>query len=50
MPAPFPDAPDVMVIQPALGVAVHGQPAWAVTVKLPLPPAAATLWPVGAIV
>ena len=41
MPLPLPDAPAVTVIQPALLTADHVQPAPAVTVMLPAPPAAA---------
>jgi hypothetical protein len=37
---PVPVAPDLMLIQFALSVAVHGQPSPAVTVTLPLVPRA----------
>ena len=48
---PFPDpvAPLVIVIHAALLVAVHAQPVAALTVLLPVPPAAVNAWPVGAI-
>ena len=47
---PLPVAPAVMVIQAALLVAVHAQPVAAVTVTVPVPPAAATLADAGEIV
>ena len=49
VPLPLPLAPDVIVIHGALLVAVHAQPAAAVTATLPVPPAGATLALVGAI-
>ena len=42
-PLPLPLAPDVIVIQPALLVAVHAQPAPAVTPTLNAPPAETTV-------
>src|SRR5205814_4556552 len=50
LPLPEPDAPVVTVIHVALLTAVHAQPVGAVTVVLPVPPAAATDWLVGEIV
>jgi hypothetical protein len=47
VPLPSPLLPEVMVIQPALLTAVQSQPAPAVTVALPLPALAVTLWDVG---
>ena len=41
LPDPFPDPPEVTVIHAALLVAFHVHPAAAVTVLLPVPPAAA---------
>ena len=38
VPLPVPLAPDVIVIQVALLVAVQGQPLLAATLELPLPP------------
>ena len=46
-PLPVPEAPDVIVIQPALLAAVHAQPLVVVTDTFPVPPAAATLCDVG---
>jgi hypothetical protein len=43
LPGPDPDAPLVSVIQAALLLAVHAQPAPAVTVLLPVPPAAVSV-------
>jgi hypothetical protein len=47
VPFPDPDAPLVTVIHALLVVAVHGQPAAAVTVLLPLPPDAVNDWLTG---
>ena len=44
VPGPVPDAPLVTVIHDALVVAVHAQPAPAVTPVLPVPPAAPNDW------
>ena len=49
VPLPVPLAPEVIVSQEALLVAVKAQPAGAVTATLPVPPAAGTLVLVGAI-
>jgi len=49
VPLPLPEAPFVSVIQASFAVAVHAQPAPAVTPTLPLPPAASTAWLAGAI-
>jgi len=46
-PFPFPFAPDVMVIHDCPLVAVHAQPAPAVTVTEPVPPEEATVWESG---
>jgi len=48
-PFPVPLAPDVMAIHESLLVAVHAQPAPAVTVTVPVEAAAPTLWLGGAI-
>ena len=45
VPFPVPLAPPVTVIHEALLAAVHAQPAPAVTVLLPVPPAAANACP-----
>ena len=37
-PLPIPLPPDVMAINEELLTAVHAQPAWVVTVTLPVPP------------
>lgn len=50
VPAPTPAAPVLTVIQEALLTAVHVQPVPALTVVLPLPPAAASVWLTGEIV
>jgi hypothetical protein len=50
VPGPLPLAPDVIVIHVALSVAVHAQPAGAVTAMVPVPAAAVTLAEAGAIV
>ena len=50
VPFPVPDEPDVMDNQPAFDDAVHAQPAPAVTVTGPLPPATPTITVVGATV
>jgi hypothetical protein len=50
VPLPLPVAPDVIVAQESGVVAVQAQPPGAVTVTVPLPPAAATACDVGAIV
>jgi uncharacterized membrane protein len=47
VPLPVPVAPAVMVIQASLLVAVQAQPAAAVTLVEPAPPAAAMVWLVG---
>lgn len=47
VPLPDPVAPLVIVIHAALLVAVHAQPVATATVLLPVPPEAATDWPVG---
>ena len=39
-PSPFPLLPEMMVIQPALLWAVHSHPGMALTLTLPMPPAA----------
>jgi hypothetical protein len=44
-PLPEPLAPEVIVSQPALLVAVHPQPLAADTLTEPLPPPAGTFWP-----
>jgi hypothetical protein len=49
VPFPLPLAPEVMVSQPALLVAAHGQPAGAVTLTDPDPPAVARVWLFGEI-
>ena len=49
VPLPLPEAPFVSMIQASFAVAVHAQPAPAVTPTLPLPPAASTAWLAGAI-
>ena len=49
VPLPLPLLPEVTVTQAAELVAVHAQPDEEVTVKLPVPPLAATDWLVGAI-
>jgi hypothetical protein len=49
VPLPDPLAPDVMVSQAALLVAVHPHPAPAETATLPVPPVAPTDWLVGEI-
>jgi hypothetical protein len=43
VPDPDPDAPPVTVIHAALLTALHAQPAPAVTVLLPVPPAAVSV-------
>ena len=48
-PLPLPDAPLVSVIQASFAVAVHAQPAPAVTATLPLPPNESTAWLFGEI-
>jgi hypothetical protein len=48
-PLPVPDAPLVTVIQVSLLAAVHAHQSAAVTVLLPLPPAAVKDWVVGEI-
>jgi hypothetical protein len=48
-PLPVPEAPDAMVTHDAPLVAVHEQPAPAVTVTFPLPPEAGTVWVWGEI-
>jgi hypothetical protein len=48
-PFPLPDVALVMVSQFALLAAVHAQPLAAVTVTVPVPPPAGTLWLGGAI-
>jgi hypothetical protein len=48
-PLPVPFAPDVIVTHEALLVAVHAQPAPAVTVTVPVLAAAPTSWLDGAI-
>ena len=48
-PLPLPDAPELIVIHAALLVAVHAQPAGAVTFVEPLPPPAPTDWLPGEI-
>jgi len=48
-PMPLPDAPLVSVIQASFAVAVHAQPAPAVTPTLPVPPAESTAWLFGEI-
>jgi hypothetical protein len=48
-PFPVPVAPDVMAIHVALLVAVHAQPAPAVTVTVPVVATAPTFWLAGAI-
>jgi hypothetical protein len=50
VPDPVPAAPALIVIQPALLTALQAQPVPALTVLLPLPPAAAMAWDVGEIV
>jgi hypothetical protein len=50
VPFPVPDEPDVIDNQPAFDDAVHAQPAPAVTVTEPLPPATTTVTVVGATV
>ena len=50
MPVPLPLAPDVTVSQLALLDAVQAQPAGAVTVTVPVPPAAANDWLVAEMV
>jgi hypothetical protein len=47
VPGPEPDAPVTMVTHVALLAAVHAQPAPAVTVLVPVPPAAVNDWIVG---
>jgi hypothetical protein len=47
VPSPLPLEPDVMVIQACVLVAVHAQPAPAVTVTEPFPPEEATDWESG---
>jgi hypothetical protein len=47
VPLPVPVAPAVMVIQASLLVAVQAQPAAAVTLVEPAPPAAAMVWLAG---
>jgi hypothetical protein len=49
VPLPLPLNPDVIVTQPTLLAAVHGQPAVAVTDTLPVPPPFGKFWAVGAI-
>ena len=49
VPLPLPLAPEPIVIQGALLVAVHAQPAAVVTATLPVPPPAATVAAPGAI-
>ena len=50
VPFPLPLPPDVMVSQPALLLAAHAQPAGAVTLTDPDPPAVASVWLFGEIV
>lgn len=45
VPGPFPLAPDVTLIQPALTVAVHPQDCAVFTAKDPVPPTAGTVCP-----
>jgi hypothetical protein len=47
VPFPVPDAPEVTASQAALALAVHAQPAPAVTVADVDPPAASTFQPSG---
>jgi hypothetical protein len=47
VPLPLPAAPEVTVIHGADATAVHAHPLDAVTVKLPVPPAAGTVAPPG---
>ena len=42
LPLPLPALPEVMEIQESLAVAIQPHPLFAVTLTLPLPPAAAT--------
>ena len=49
VPLPLPLAPDVTVIQDAVGTAVHAHPFGAVTVNDPVPPAAGTVMLGGAL-
>jgi len=49
VPFPLPPPPPVIVMNGALLVAVHAQPAGAVTPTLPLPPEAAKTWLAGEI-
>lgn len=44
-PVPLPLAPDVMLIHPAPGTAVHVHPGVVVTLKLPVPPAVGIVAP-----
>lgn len=50
VPSPLPVAPDVIVTHEFAVVAVQSQPPGAVTVTVPLPPAAGTACDVGVIV
>ena len=50
LPGPVPVAPAVTVIHVSLLTAVHPHPAAAVTVALPVPPAAGTAWLTGVTV
>jgi hypothetical protein len=45
VPLPLPLAPDVMVFHAALFIAFHVHPTGAVTLKLPVPPAAGIVAP-----
>ena len=47
VPLPLPLLPELIVNQAALLLAVHAQPAPAVTFTLPLPPATTKFWLVG---
>jgi hypothetical protein len=49
VPLPDPDAPEAIVIHGVFELAVHAQPAAAVTVMVPVPASAVTFWVVGAI-
>src|SRR5438132_11523361 len=45
VPAPVPDIPASIVIQGSLAEAIHAQVLPALTVTLPVPPMASTVWP-----
>ena len=47
LPFPVPDVALVIEIHDAFAVAVHAQPLPAVTLMVPVPPLAATVWLVG---